>query len=240
LLKPFAHLLEPAGTVIVIDSDMILTSPVHDVVTMTDQGRICAYADPERDRWFAEWERLFGLPRPPRRQAYVSTNFVAFSVASWPGPLDAWWQACRRVPSERTLLGGAPNEDPLAQSDQDALNAVLMSRIAPEALRLLPPDERSVSLRGRVRVRDAHRLTATIEDRPVRLLHRCGRWKPWEPRSWWHVRLDAYSRLSPRVATAGEVAIPLSPRELPLWMRSSSGGRLAMGALDLLNTITWT
>jgi hypothetical protein len=240
LLKPFASRLQPAGTVIVIDSDMILTGPVDDVVAMTEQGRICAYADPERDRWFLEWERLFDLPGPPRRQPYVSTNFVAFSTSSWPHLLEAWWEACGRVPPERTLLGGAANEDPLAQSDQDALNAVLMSRVPPEALTILPPDERPVPLRGRARVRDPRRLRVAVGDRPVRLLHRGGRWKPWEARSWWHARLDAYTRLFPRVTTGPDVALRLSPRELPMWMRSGSAGRMAMGGLDVLNTFTWT
>jgi hypothetical protein len=239
LLKPFAHQLGPTGIVIVIDSDMIVTRPLDDVVAMAERGQICAYADPERDRWFAEWQDLFQLPGPPRRQAYVSTNFVAFSVSAWPDLLKQWWEACGRVPSQRTLLRGAANEDPLAQADQDALNAVLMSRIPDDALTMLPADERPVPLRGRVQVRDVRRLACTLDGRPVRILHRGGKRKPWEPRSWWHVRLDAYTKLFPRAVIAPDVPLRLSPRELPLWLRSGMGARLAMGGLSLFNAITW-
>src|SRR3954470_23830992 len=45
LLKPFPHSLDPAGTIVVIDSDIIVTAPLDDVLEAANSGAICAFPD---------------------------------------------------------------------------------------------------------------------------------------------------------------------------------------------------
>jgi hypothetical protein len=79
LFKPFPYLWRPTGTVVIIDADMIVTGPLEPILSLAGQGKICAYPDPDHDRWFAEWQQLFDLAGAPRHQTYVSSHFVAFS-----------------------------------------------------------------------------------------------------------------------------------------------------------------
>jgi hypothetical protein len=68
LLKPFANLMHPKGTVVILDSDLVITRPLDPMLQAARNGKVCVCADPESERWFAEWEQLFGLPRAPRHQ----------------------------------------------------------------------------------------------------------------------------------------------------------------------------
>lgn len=80
LFKPFPYLLNPTGTVIIIDSDMIVTRSLEEIINLTKQGKICAFPDPEDERWFSQWQQLFDLPNVPRNQIYVNASFVALST----------------------------------------------------------------------------------------------------------------------------------------------------------------
>jgi hypothetical protein len=73
--KPFPFLLRPRGTVVLIDSDMIVTGP-EPCAGACGAGKICAFPDPDHDTW--------GLPCAPRKQTYVIAGFVAFSASFWP------------------------------------------------------------------------------------------------------------------------------------------------------------
>src|SRR5690349_8711865 len=42
MLKPSPYLLNPAGTVVIIDSDMIVTRSLDEILTLAGQGKICA------------------------------------------------------------------------------------------------------------------------------------------------------------------------------------------------------
>ncbi len=103
LFKPFSYLLDPKGTVIIIDSDMIVTRSLEDIINLTKQGKICAFPDPEHERWFSEWQQVFDLPNMPRHQTYVNAGFVAFSTIHWSNLLEQWWKACQRILSHPTL-----------------------------------------------------------------------------------------------------------------------------------------
>ncbi len=97
LLKPFANLMHPRGTVVILDSDLVVTSQLDLMLQAARSGSVCVCADPDSERWFAEWEQLFELPRPPRRQTYVSSGFLAFSVEHWPNLLSRWWESCQLI-----------------------------------------------------------------------------------------------------------------------------------------------
>jgi hypothetical protein len=165
-LKPFPLLLGAKGTVVIIDSDIIVTSSVAPALALAAEGQICLYPDlpEEQDRWCPEWRELFSLTRPPRQQTYVNSGFVTFSVEHWPNLLEDWWEACGAIPAEQVFTA---EDQPLRYGDQDALNAILMSEVPPSAQTVLPyesiayPAEQSevVDERGLGCVRDGHRVS---------------------------------------------------------------------------------
>jgi hypothetical protein len=232
--QPFAYLLRPQGTVIVIDSDAIITGPLGPIVSLAEAGQVCAYPDPDDDRWFAEWQRIFGLAEPPRQQSYVASHLVAFSVAHWPDLLERWWQACQRIASEWSRVQRGP-DDPIEQADQDALNALLMSEIPPERLALLPARERLTTPgRRSARVLDPQRLTCSYRGHLTRLVH-ASQPKPWDQASRPHVRRTAYTRLLYRLLNGPDVAVRVDPRELPVWLRPGPVGELSLRTLDAVH-----
>lgn len=238
LLKSFPQAVGFDGVVAIIDSDMIVTDSLHEVLELSAGGKICAFVDPEPDRWFAEWEEHFGLPRAPRRQEYISTGFVSWSTRHWPQLLDRWREACERIPQGTTLAHGATNAEALAQGDQDALNAVLMAEVPREALWPLPGPERPVWQNTRVRILDRKTLSCRYDGHTPKLLHADGSRKPWQTRMWWRVRNDAYVRLFRRLLHADDTAVQAHPAEVPLWLRPGPAGAACLRVLDLVNAAT--
>lgn len=165
-LKPFPLLIGAKGTVVIIDSDIIVAASVAPALALAAEGRICLYPDlpEEQERWCSEWRELFSLSRPPRRQTYVNSGFVAFSVEHWPNLLEDWWEACGAIPADQVFTA---EDQPFRYGDQDALNAILMSEVPPTAQAVLPyesiayPAERSevVDERGLGCVRDGHQVS---------------------------------------------------------------------------------
>jgi hypothetical protein len=231
--KPFAHLLRPDGIVIVIDSDIIVTRSLEAMISLAREGRICAFADPERHRWFPEWQQLFDLQAPLRHEVYVNAGFLAWSTAHWPTLLARWWQCCERTYAHRTIREGASNAGPLAQADQDALNALLMSEIPSEAMALQPKEEEVFrwDLR-RVSVVEPATLSCRYLGHRVTLLHNNGGGKLWDRAAWRRVtRENAYLRLLRRLLTGTDIAIRIPEQTLPLWLRAPAAARAATALL---------
>jgi hypothetical protein len=236
LYKPFPHLLDAEGVVVVIDSDIIVTGTLDDILGRARDGSICLFPNhPEsRNRWFAEWEEIFELTSPPRRQPHLNGGFIAFSIDHWPDLLRRWWEACARLPPERVFLGSAT--DPVWGGDEDALNAVLMSEVPAAAVVELPDEAPFLPLgMRRTRVVDKRVLACTYRGRPTRLLHELGRLKPWEKRAWLRVRRDAYVQLLPRTLFGPDVALRLRPDEVPLWLRPAASGEASLRVLSVGN-----
>jgi hypothetical protein len=165
-LKPFPLLIGAKGTVVIIDSDIIVTSSLAPVLALAGRGQICLYPDlpEEQGRWCSEWRELFFLRASPRRQTYLNSGFVAFSVDHWPNLLAEWWEACARIPADKVFTA---EDQPFRYGDQDALNAILMSEVPASAQTVLPyesiayPAERSEVVDERVLgcVRDGHQVS---------------------------------------------------------------------------------
>lgn len=238
LLKSFPHAMDLDGVLVFIDSDMIVTDDLGPVLRLAAEGKICAFADPELDRRFPEWEELFELNAPLREQEFVSGGFLAWSHSHWPNLLERWREACERIPVGATLAQGATNVDPFAQGDQDALNAVLASEVPPGAVALLPDAERPVWRTTEVRVLDARTLECRLDGQVPKLVHADGSRKPWQPRMWWRVRKDAYVRLFRRLIFADDVLVKVAPSEVPLWLRPTTLGRTCLQVLTTMNAIT--
>lgn len=237
LLKPFPALLNPSGIVVIIDSDVIVTSSLREILLPAQDGKIVVFPDPEQNRWFEEWQDLFQLPARPRRQMYVNSGFVAFSTDHWPHLLEHWWQACQRIPSSRTLAFNAPNRDPLAQGDQDAFNALLMSEIPQEVLAIQPYEAAPASgaMRTGGKVVNSRTLSCTYDGHSTLMLQSTGSPKPWEFDSWKRVWRNPYVQLLGRVLQGDDVLLRIPAAKLPVWLGDSLFSHLSLNALGLLN-----
>lgn len=240
LLKPFPHVLGPTGIVAVIDSDVIVTEDLGWVLEKAAEGRICAFPDYDHRRFVPDWPEAFGLEGGLRRQTYVSSGFVVFSVERWPHLLERWWQLSTMIPAWGTRAGGSRYEDPYWDGDQDALNAVLMSETPPEALFELPRKLVPSTLRElrRTRIVELRSAACTHRGRRCLMLHKGGSPKPWERGAALNVRRNAFTRLLPRVLSAPDVALPLPPESVPIWLRRSRGSRAVLSGLGAANGLT--
>lgn len=190
-----------AEVVVLIDGDIIVTSHLGALLGSADDGQVVTFPDPEGDRWFAEWDEIFSLGCEPRRQVYVNAGLVAFSRVRLPALLSQWTAACERIRSEPTIAEGASG--PVAQADQDALNAVLMAHYRSNTLHVAPAAKapQATALRWGVRVRDESSLECWYGSDRCLLLHSAGNPKPW--RSWTGIRRTAYVRLMVRLLDGG-------------------------------------
>ncbi len=228
--KAFAYLVQPRGTVLAIDSDIIVTDRIDELLASAREGRIAVFPDPEESRWFAQWQDLFALALPPRRQVYVNSGFVAFSATRWPHLLERWWNACERIFSNPTIREGAARDHPTSQSDQDALNAILMSEIPAEAVAY--QGRRAMVFRWdfeRVRVEDAATLRCSFEGERATALHAVAGPKPWQPAAASEASSrNAYVRLLRRLLIAEDAAVRVPASELAAWLRPGVSGRLRL------------
>jgi hypothetical protein len=244
LAKAFPHLLGAEGTIVLIDSDMMVTGSLSAIITLAQEGKICVFPDhyTARDRWFAEWQEIFELPTAPRRQTYINSGFLCFSTQHWPDLLGLYWDACQRIPSERVYRGSSARgdfgtmapSDPVSLPDQDALNALLMSVVPAEAIVELPAEGQAMREDlTRVRIIDERSLACTLDGEPTMILHYTRNPKAWERGNWWRVRRDAFTLLMPRVLLADDVPIRLQTATMPVWARPSRLSRTCLRMLDL-------
>lgn len=240
LFKPYANLLHPRGVVVMMDSDLILAHGLDAVLEAAKNGRICACADPESGRWFAEWERIFGLPGQPRRQPYVNAGFVAFSVEHWPHLLRRWWDSCQRIRTHPTIYEGAVWEGPTSQADQDGLNAILMSEVPAESLYVLPAETQPIMemLSGQVELPDGGGLSCSLRGRPVTLVHVTGKTKPWEIKGWSWLGRHPYPTLLRRLLVRRDARIRVSRSNVPIWFWPGKTGEATMRVLSVVNRIS--
>ena len=126
--KLTADLFWSKGVVVLLDSDMIVTSPLDDLIEQAAAGRIAVHPDHEitRGRQFQEWASAFELQAPLRPQRSGKTAPLALSLNRWPSFLERWRRACDRLPADWPSQGFL---GPFGLADQDALNALLMSEI---------------------------------------------------------------------------------------------------------------
>jgi hypothetical protein len=237
LLKPFPHVLDPEGIVVLIDSDMIVTRRLDPLLELADGGKVCLFADVD-DRWFAEWEDGFGLAAPPRRQSYLNSGFIALSTNHWPALLRRFWETCQRIPPEQLRAAGADWTQPFWNADQDAINALLMSEVDADSVMELPLEESpSPELLDRVRVTDEQSLSCELGEHRPYMLHYWGGPKPWQAQAWMRVTRNAYVRLMPRVLFAADAPVRMRPAELPLWLRPTPPGRATLAVLSGVNRV---
>ena len=75
LLKTVAPLRHPAGVMVLIDADIIVTRSLAELIDQAAEPRVIAIEN-DTDRFVPEWGELLGLGEV-RRQPYVSSGLVA-------------------------------------------------------------------------------------------------------------------------------------------------------------------
>jgi hypothetical protein len=228
LLKPYPYVVGASGMIVVIDSDIIVTSSLAPITSLAQEGKICvcpAWAEAARTRWFPEWEHTLQLRAPLRREDWVHDGFVVFDTAHWPDLLERWWEVCGLVPSSDIFRSAAP----FNAGDADALNALLMSEIPREGLAILPPGEEVFA--GDVRIDDIDTLACSVDGRPARFIHVPDRPKPWERWGWLRHGAAVYLRLMRRLLFGNDATLRLDADRVSIWLRPGLGGKLALPAL---------
>lgn len=225
LVAPRAH---EADLTVIIDSDIIVTDVLDEVADAAAGGKIVAHPDPERRRWFAEWEEIFQLPAAPRKDVYVCAALVAFSRHAYPDLLEQWWDACQRTRHARTVAEGASG--PTSQADQDALNAVLMSRYPHGTVAVRPALEapQARELAEGVEIVDRSTLHCAYRGHRTLLLHAAGTPKAWLLRG---VRRDAYTTLLGRLLDSDDVTVRVPRRLAPPWIGTGVAARSLLASL---------
>jgi len=231
LLHPYACTLRPADIVIYVDADVIVTQPLDEIVDCARRGQICVFRDTAATRWFMEWQSIFCLRVSPRHQTYANAGFLAFSTKHFPTLLSRWSECCRLLVGARTIYDARAMASPTALAGQDALNAVLMSEIAPGQV-----DCRSSSAQGpddliRTRVTDRTRVQCLLDGQPTTLLHSWGPVKPWRDRASRSLRRTAYVRCLRRLLTGADVAVQIPAAMAPRWLRPGARGAATLWGL---------
>jgi hypothetical protein len=224
----FAARFEPKGIVVVIDSDIIVTRSLDELLERSAAGRICVSLDFDLNRFFPEWQAIFNLSRPLRRLPYINAGVVVFSADRWPDFLQEWWSATEKVKHEPHVQHTGNWNDPVSQADQDALNAILMANYGFENIHLIPHFHLATRpFFDEVRVRDLTTLECTYCGMKPYMLHATASPKPWSAELRDRGRsCVAYRELLRRLLTARDVPIRVPDEMLVPWLRSSTSGGL--------------
>lgn len=231
-LKTVVHLLGLTGTVVLVDSDVIVTRNLGPVVAAAQAGRIVLVADQFPDRYFPEWEEILGLERPPRRDPHLGAGFIALDLDQWPDFMPRWLELCGRVPPNRAdlpfdLPRDVVRANPFAFPEQDVLNALLASEVEPDRIEVFPLDVfPGPPHNDALRIVDRQSLRCAYGEHEPFLLHYWNHPKVWLPGARAGLALDAYVELMARLLTADDVPLRLPARSLPVWLRDGVRGRL--------------
>jgi hypothetical protein len=229
--------------IVIIDSDIVVTSRLDDLIDHAAKGELAAFADPESNRWFSEWEAIFSLSSPPRRSTYFCSGLLVFCPAKLPELISQWSERCQSISSHPTVAEGA--EGPTAQADQDALNAIMMSEYPPgtvyyEDIDRFPAAVELRRLRRRVAITDRRTLRCSFDGKSCLALHSASAPKPWAtPRG---IRTNAYVKLLSDMLTDPGSAVRVPEEDLPFWLRKGLINRSVLYSSSLLSVVEqmWT
>ena len=233
LLKTIAPLERPAAATVLVDTDLVATRPLTELIERAGEGRVVAFRD-RQDRFFAEWGELLGLGRAERR-GYVSSGLVALGGDVREQVLGLLDSSRDAVDFERTFWRRNERDYPFLYADQDVLNAVLATTVDPE--RIVELDNRlapNPPYRG-LRVADEATLRCAYRDgtEPF-VVHQYVR-KPWLEATYDGV----YSRLLRRLLTGGDVAIRVPDDEVPTRLRAGARARAERALVNARDYPRW-
>jgi hypothetical protein len=233
LLKTIAPLKRPAAATVLVDTDMVATRPLTELIERAAEGRVVAFRD-RQDRFFAEWGELLGLGRAERR-GYVSSGLVALGGDVRKQVLGLLDSSRDAVDFERTFWRRNERDYPFLYADQDVLNAVLATTVDPERIveldnRLAPnPPYRGLRVADEVTLRCAYR-----DGTEPFVVHQYVR-KPWLEATYDGV----YPRLLRRLLTGGDVAIRVPDDEVPTRLRAGARARAERALVNARDYPRW-
>jgi hypothetical protein len=237
-LKAAAHLLGLRGTVVLIDSDVIVTRRFSPILDQAAAGKICVVgseANPTR-RFPDEWRKILRLSQAVREQPYMGAGLVVLDIDRWGGFMRRWLELCELVPADRNdlpfeLPGEAVPANPFAYNEMDVMNALFMTEVPEDSIVDLglhvspgPPDNDAVRIIDRSKMR-----CLNGSDEPY-LLHYWNHPKAWLPDARPHLAFDAYVDLLTRALNAHDAPIHVDAAELPVWLRDDFVGRFVRRA----------
>ena len=228
LLAPYVCRTREARVVVYIDADVILTTPIDSILVQAREGSICAFPEEDCDRWFPQWEEIFSLKAPLRRERYINTGLVAFSPGSHPSLLPRWEECCDGIRDHAGTADGRGRATPTGLPDQDALNALLMSELNADTLALQPECvvSHGTDALHRTRVVDRQRLLCRRDGEPTTFLHSWGMPKPWQAAAGRNLRRTAYLVCLRRLLDGTDVAVQ-STQPRVAWLAPGVRGTLS-------------
>ena len=233
LAKTIAPLRSPAEVTVLIDADMIVTrSLAEPIATAAAAGAVVFEND--TDRYVPEWGELLDLG-PQRRRPYVNSGLVLLGGETREEVLGLLDERQRRVDVGRTVGGSGDLGYPFVYPEQDVLNAILQTRIAPHRAVYMPnrlspnPPYRGLRITDLEAIRCAHR-----DGTEPYVLHQFGR-KPWlEPT--YH---GIYPRLLARALLGPGIAIEVPEEMVPVRMRSGPRALAERAAANVYDIGRW-
>jgi len=237
-LKVLGPLSHPADVAILLDADVIVVRPLHDLIDVARGGRMVAFInnEPNHDRFFNDWGQTLALG-PLQRRPYLANGQLWIPSSLSARVLQPCWDAQHRVDMQHTWVGTGTLVDPFYFAEMDVFNAVVAAYLEPHEV--LAYDHRLAPHPPfpELAVVDKWRLLCRYPDgsQPFLLHHVLA--KPWlKP-----TRANAYSRLLTRLLLAPDVSLRLDPELLPVRLREgwlAAGDRVRANAQATLSTET--
>jgi len=214
LLKTAAPLAHPADVMVLLDTDVVVTRSLRPLIERAAGGRLVAFENPI-DRFVPEWGELLDLG-PARRGPYVSSAVLCVERSLGTEVLGLLSDRQAAVDFERTFWRRNEPGYPFTYADQDVLNAILATRVAPDLLVALDARLAPTPPFTGLRVIDERALRCAYDDgvEPYLVHHHVVR--PWlEP-----THHGVYSRLLRRLLVGPEIPIRVPKDAIRLWLRS--------------------
>jgi hypothetical protein len=236
LLKQLGPVKYPASVSIFLDSDIIVTRHLAELIDIARSGRIAGFIDDElaQHRFFPEWSDLLGLG-PLRRQTYLNAGQLVIPESLRSRLMEPWIQGQAKVDARKTWHAKGRLSYPLYFGDQDVLNAVLCAHFQPHEIVMLDHRLAPYPPFPGLRLVDEQRLVCRYSDctEPFLLHHILA--KPWLKAT----RTTIYLQLLRRLLLAPDVVLRLEPSELPLRLREGRLAAIDRHRADLQVMVYW-
>jgi hypothetical protein len=233
LVKTIAPLSNPSRTMVLVDTDMIVTRSMTTLIEQASEDRVVAFED-RQDRFFPEWGELLELGTA-RRGPYVSSGLVFLGGAVGERVLRLMDDRRGRVDFELTFWRRNVREYPFLYADQDVLNAVLATQ--QDTTRLLVLEQRLAATppyRGLHLVDEPTLRCAYRDGTQPYVVHQYVR-KPWLEQTYHSV----YSRLLARLLLGEDVPVRVPEPDVPLPMRDGLRARAQRARINATDFLRW-
>jgi hypothetical protein len=233
LIKTIAPIRNPSQTVVLVDTDMIVTRSMATLIDHASEGRVVAFED-RQDRFFPEWGELLELGTA-RRRPYVTSGLVFLGGTVGEQVLHLVDDRRDQVDFELTFWRRNIREYPFLYADQDVLNAVLATRPEATGLEVLAQRLAATPPYRGLRLVDESTLQCAYRDgvQPY-VVHQYVR-KPWLERTYHSI----YSRLLARLLLGEDVPVRVPEGDLPLRMREGLRARAQRARINATDFLRW-